>query len=122
VTRPTPPFVRNACVARGVIHGPSTIGVYNVAENNVLLLKSILLTNNGAAPANFGVNLGTSDGSVSIGLVSGSIANGASKTLDLWAALNATDGIIIGCDGGILHYWISGAILPFNPAFSATAM
>lgn len=107
--------VRNACVARGTIAAAGGAVVYTVPANTVFLIKSVVLTLQPAGPTSYLIILKPGDGSVTVFLAEGSLAQSATSLWQGWAAMNAGDVVQINSSVGGLAYWVSGAVLPYVP-------
>lgn len=109
--------IRNSCVARGVISTTGYFNVYTVPAGYVLLLKNVLLENDQATSATGWIRVSSTTPSVTLVVWSGSLVSGTCQNWSGWTALNAGDSVSIGASPAPLTYWVSGALLPFNPGY-----
>lgn len=106
--------IRNACVARGAVPAGVNAHIYTVPAENVLLLKSLLVTCASSDDATWSAALVNVEGNIYVTLGAGEVTQSTPVVLETWVALNAGDTIYLNSAGGPSNYWVSGAVLPFD--------
>lgn len=112
--------IRNAAVAIGKLATAGQFIVYEVPAGNVLLLKAIGLYSLGAGPIHAEFATGAAPAGVYVPVLSLTIPYLGFELWNGWQALNELHAIYASVDAPTLHYWIAGALLPFNPVLGTT--
>lgn len=108
-------MIRNSCVARGTCPASTGVVAYTIPSGNTFLFKSILIGSGTTPSSNCDVYIRNSDSSVFLLLTTFTTDARAHAAWDGWIALNATDQVFITAGATQIVYWLSGAVLPFNP-------
>lgn len=107
--------IRNSCVARGAATSGVGITAFTVPAGYVFLCKSVVYFF-ASAPATYAQFWLNAPGGLAMPFISNSaLTVQAPVTWQNWLAMNAGDFISVICSGSTMDYWISGALLPFNP-------
>ena len=113
MTRPTPPFVRNACVARGSLPANAFTPLYVVPTGFVFLFKALALSASGATTNDtYNLILVASDGTQVALHSNASWPTPPLVDLQTWHAMNEGDTVLMSSTHAAT-FWLSGAVLPF---------
>jgi len=107
--------IRNACVARGTTAGPAPASVYTVAAATVFLLKDVHVTGTAGSSNAVHPYLSASGSGGSQRLPDIPLDSNGLGSWSGWLAMNAGDQLYFGAVTGGVQYWVSGAVLPYNP-------
>jgi hypothetical protein len=100
-------------VATGETTSANAVVLYTVPAGNAFILKSILLTNLGAALVTVQVYLFRGTGNNGPYIINQGLASGANEQFSGWTVLNAGHQLVLVSQAAQVSYWAAGAVLPF---------
>lgn len=103
---------RSSVLARArFTQGRATL-LATVPIDHTWIVKSLSIVNWDAAAQQVGVYINLATGGPSCFLFNGSIGTNAFQLLSMWVVAEATDGVFVNHNLGILDVWLMGADLP----------
>jgi hypothetical protein len=88
---------------------------FYVPAGLIVLVKSILVQNRGAAAGSLDLNLQAADGTASIAFAIADIPPGVGQHAEFWIVLNPGDFLSAYLYAADLLFWLSGAVLQGSP-------
>lgn len=108
--------IRNSAVAFGVMGAPAATVVYTVPSGFVFLLKNILMSAPGLPAMTVNAQVGKNSLGIFVLVFYTEVPPLGVLNYSGWTAVNETHDILLSSTVANTAYYVSGALLPFNPA------